>query len=65
MFPYFDPQTQLDLHRQRVDELIRQAADRRRARIATGGRHRRFGRLRGTDDGRRATPATAPASAAV
>ena len=61
MFPYSDPQTQLDLHRRRVDELIRQAADRRRVRIATGGRHRRFGRLRDTDDGRRATQVTATA----
>jgi hypothetical protein len=43
MFLHTDPQAQLDLYHQRSDELIRQAAEIRRARISTG-RHRRFGR---------------------
>lgn len=47
MFPYSDPTTTLDLHRQRVDEMIRVAADHERARNAQAGRPRRFGRWRG------------------
>jgi hypothetical protein len=43
MFLHTDPQAQLDLYHQRSDELIRQAAEYRRARSARG-RHRRFGR---------------------
>ena len=53
MFPYNDPQTVLDMHRQRVDEMIRQAADRRRVRAATAGRHRRVGRWPRRDHGGR------------
>lgn len=44
MFAHTDPYAQLDLHRQRVAELARQASDDRLAREATG-RHR-FGRRR-------------------
>ena len=45
MFPYNDPQTQLDLYHQRADELHREAEAYRIARSAsTAGRHRRFGR---------------------
>jgi hypothetical protein len=43
MFLHTDPEAQLDLYHQRSDELIRQAADYRRAR-SSRGRHRRFGR---------------------
>lgn len=44
MFPYNDPQIQLDLYRQRNDELRREAAAYRLAHSAgLGGRHRRFG----------------------
>jgi hypothetical protein len=47
MFPYADPSSALTLHHQKVDQLIREAADRRLAREASGGRRRRFGRWRG------------------
>ncbi len=43
MFLHSDPQVQLDLYHHHSDELIRQAAEYRRARAAHG-RHRRFGR---------------------
>jgi hypothetical protein len=43
MFLHSDPQIQLDLYHQRSDELMRQAAEYRRAR-SVHGRHRRFGR---------------------
>lgn len=44
MFPYNDPQIQLDLYRQRNDELRREAAAYRLAHsTGRGGRHRRFG----------------------
>jgi hypothetical protein len=52
MFLYSDPQTQLDLHHQRVAEMIREAADYQRARSARHGRHRRFGRWRDKERGR-------------
>jgi hypothetical protein len=42
MFPYNDPQTMLDLHHQRADELHRRAVAVRRAREA--GPPRRRGR---------------------
>ncbi|WP_030442772.1 hypothetical protein [Actinoplanes subtropicus] len=48
MFPNPDPATSLELHRQKVDQMIREAADRELARSAAGGRHRRFGRWRRT-----------------
>ena len=45
MYPYTDAQTVLDLHHQRADELRREAAAYRLARVtSTAGRHRRFGR---------------------
>ena len=42
MFLHTDPQAQLDLYHQRSDELVRQAAEYRKARLALGG-HRRPG----------------------
>ncbi|GIM97450.1 hypothetical protein [Paractinoplanes toevensis] len=45
MFPLSDPSLQLDLHRQRVAELIREAGEHSLARnAASAGRHRRFRR---------------------
>ena len=61
MFPYSDPQTQLDLHHQHVAELIREAADHQRVRVATAGRHRGFGRWRRKDERRQRTQVTAAA----
>jgi hypothetical protein len=61
MFPHTDPTTQLALHRLRVDEMIRDAADHRRARAATPGRHRRFGRWRRKEPQARAAAVTAAA----
>jgi len=52
MFPNSDPVTTLELHRQKVDQMIREAADRERARSAGAGRHRRFGRWRRPERGR-------------
>jgi hypothetical protein len=49
MFPMSDPGTTLDLHRQKVDEMIRVAADLERARQARNDRPRRFGRWRGKE----------------
>ena len=49
MFPISDPGTTLDLHRQRVAEMIREAEDYKRARSVDNGRHRRFGRWRRSD----------------
>jgi hypothetical protein len=46
MFPYSDPYTQLELHRQHVAEMVREADERRRAIGASTGRHRRRGRWR-------------------
>jgi hypothetical protein len=43
MFLYTDPQALLDLYHQRSDELIRQAAEYRRARSGRG-HHRKSGR---------------------
>jgi len=43
MFPSVNPITTLDLHRQRVDQMIREAADHERARSAATGGRRRFG----------------------
>ena len=45
MFPFTDPQSLLSLHEQRADELRREAAAYRNARVASSaGRHRRLGR---------------------
>jgi hypothetical protein len=56
MFPYTDPQIQLDLFHYRNDELRREAAAHRLARgTARAGRHRRFGRA-----SRRAQPVQPP-----
>jgi hypothetical protein len=58
MFPYQDPQIQLDLYHQRNDELRREAAAYRLAHSASrGGRHRRFGRA-----ARQAQPVRAPSA---
>jgi hypothetical protein len=57
MFPYHDPQTQLDLYHLRAAELHRRAEAYRIGRSApTAGRHRRFGRA-----ARRAQAVRAPA----
>jgi hypothetical protein len=44
MFPFNDPQIQLDLHHQHAAELRREAAARRFGRSAEQVRHRLFGR---------------------
>jgi hypothetical protein len=44
MFPFTDPQFQLDLYYQRSTELRRAAHARRLAHTSAGGGHRRFGR---------------------
>jgi hypothetical protein len=44
MFPYADAQSRLDLHHQRVAELIQVAAAHRQALEAASDRPRRFGR---------------------
>jgi hypothetical protein len=54
MFPYTDPQFQLDLHNQHASELRREAAAYRLARSVRGVRHHRFGR--------RPRPVRAPAA---
>ncbi|GAA2627263.1 hypothetical protein [Paractinoplanes durhamensis] len=47
MFPLSDPTLRLDLHHQRVAEMIRAADQHTLARSAEpAGRHRRFGRWR-------------------
>jgi hypothetical protein len=46
MFPNSDPYTQLELHRQHVAEMIREAAGHRWSREVSTGRHRRLGRWR-------------------
>ena len=61
MFPLNDPQLQLDLHRQRVAELIREADDDRLARSAATGRHRWFGRFHNSGGRRPASRVTAAA----
>jgi hypothetical protein len=58
MFPYHDPQMQLDLYHQRNEELRREAAAYRLAHSAGRGRHRRFGRA-----ARRAQAVRAPSAA--
>ena len=50
MFPSSDAATILELHHQKVAQLIREAADDERARRAAGGRNRRFGRWRRNQD---------------
>jgi hypothetical protein len=57
MFPINDPLIQLDMHRQRVAELIREAESERRGRAARVGRHRMWRGARG----RRPTSVTATA----
>jgi hypothetical protein len=45
MYPHTDAQTMLELHHERTDDLLREAAAYRLARAASpAGRHRRFGR---------------------
>ena len=46
MFPNSDPATTLELHRQKVAQMIREAADHEQARSAATGGRRRFGRWR-------------------
>ena len=61
MFPHTDPTTTLELHRMRVAERIREAADHQRARTAGQGRHRRFGRWRKPETRGRTASATVAA----
>jgi len=57
MYPYTDARTALDLFNQRADDLRREAAAYRLARVASSAeRHRRFGRA-----DRRPRPVRAPA----
>ena len=44
MFPYADAQSRLDLNRQRIDDMLRDADAYRQARALSAGRHRRLGR---------------------
>ncbi len=44
MFPYADAQSRLDIHHQRVAEMVQRAAEDRLAREVPRGRHRRTGR---------------------
>jgi hypothetical protein len=44
MFPYVDSRSRLELHHQRVHEMIERAAEHRLAREVSRGRHRRTGR---------------------
>ena len=46
MFSNVYPDTALELHRQKVAQMIREAEDHRLARGASAGRNRRFGRWR-------------------
>jgi hypothetical protein len=46
MFPNVDPATTLELHRQKVAQMIREAADHELVRSASAGRNRRLGRWR-------------------
>jgi hypothetical protein len=61
MFPSMDPATTLELHRQKVDQMIREAADHKRARSAATGGVRRFGRWRRRPDGGRGSHVAATA----
>jgi hypothetical protein len=51
MFPYADPQARIDLYRQHVADMVREAGDHRRARTVG----RRFGRWRRRRPGEAAT----------
>jgi hypothetical protein len=44
MFPYADAQSRLDLNRQRIDDMLRDADAYRQARALSTGRHHRLGR---------------------
>jgi hypothetical protein len=44
MFPYADAQSRLDLNRERIDDMVREADAYRQARVLSAGRHRRLGR---------------------
>ena len=61
MFPYSDPNTTLDLHCQKVAEMIRVAADHELARSVQPGRPRRFGRWRSKEQRGRGGHVTAAA----
>ena len=61
MFPNSDPATTLELHRLKVAQMIREAADHEQARSAGGGRHRRFGRWRRRQERGRGSHVTAQA----
>ena len=61
MFPYSDPNATLDLHHQKVAEMIRVAADHERARSVQASRPRRFGRWRSKEQRGRGGHVTAAA----
>lgn len=61
MFPNSDPSMTLELHRQRVAEMIREAAGHDLARSVTTGQHRRFARWRARRDRGRGARVTAAA----
>ena len=44
MFPYANAQSRLELNNLRINDMLHEADAYRRAREASGGRHRRFGR---------------------
>jgi len=46
MYPSIDPVTTLELHHQKVAQMMREVAAHERARSVAGGRARRFGRWR-------------------
>jgi hypothetical protein len=61
MFPNSDPAMTLELHRQKVAEMIREAADHELARTAGKGQHRHFGRWRSKRERGRGARVTAAA----
>ena len=61
MFLHTDPQAQLDIYHQHSAELTRRAAEYRLARLAAGGRHRRFGWWRRKDRAAHAAQVSVPA----
>jgi hypothetical protein len=44
MFPYADAQSRLELNRERIDDMLRDADAHRQARALSTGRHRLLGR---------------------
>ena len=59
MFPYADAQSRLDLNRERIDDMLRDADAYRQARALSAGRHER--RRRWPRKRRSLMPGSAPA----